>query len=186
MTATREVTVRICFGSFVQDESEYQRLTITVKADGSDTLLEVKQKIAAAAGGSVTADDLLLYFAGNDTKMGRQFVNDPCYNEKEIRLSQFNALPWLERCAPLGPTRAGAARRAWPHAGSRCCPYPRSHRVCAATGSRTGTSPLACCRPHRPLQASAPARSLRRMHSLLHCIVCCCCSSSQESSPADV
>ncbi|GAB4822205.1 hypothetical protein N2152v2_009251 [Parachlorella kessleri] len=96
-TDTREVTVRIGFGSCLGDASTYEQYKITLKNDGSDSILEVKQKLAAAAGGSVTPDDLLLFFSANDTKMGRQYQKDPSVDEAKITLAQYSVLPWLER-----------------------------------------------------------------------------------------
>ena len=60
MAETRTVTVRISFGSFASSSS-HQDLTITVNSDGSNSIHDVKRKIAEAAGGSVSADDLRLY-----------------------------------------------------------------------------------------------------------------------------
>ena len=94
---TRTVTVRIGFGTYVEPDSSYEHVTIEVQGDGSDSIHDVKAKIAAAVGGSVTPDDLLLYFNTNEQRMGRQYQRDPSVNEKELRLGQFNVLPWLQR-----------------------------------------------------------------------------------------
>jgi hypothetical protein len=96
-TPTTPVTVRVVFGNCVSNADNAISLTIHTQADGSDSIYGVKQLIAQAAGGRVTADDLLLSFGPNDRKMGKQYVGDPAVDEKALRLAQYSALGWLER-----------------------------------------------------------------------------------------
>lgn len=93
------VTVRIRFGEATigGDDPPHHKLQISLKRDGSESLREVKEKVAAAAGGSVTADDLLLGFGPVDRKLGRQYRDDPTVDDTKLTLAQFSVLDWLER-----------------------------------------------------------------------------------------
>ena len=91
----RQLTVKVVFGTVVSDEADCQRLQISVQ--GSDSIRAVKEAVAAAAGGRLTANDILLSFGPNDRKLGRQYVDDPTVNEEELKLEQFSVLDWLER-----------------------------------------------------------------------------------------
>jgi hypothetical protein len=93
------VTVRIRFGeaTIAKDDAPHHKLQITLKRDGSESLREVKEKVAAAAGGSVTADDLMLVFGPVDRKLGRQYRGDPTVDDTKLTLAQFSVLDWLER-----------------------------------------------------------------------------------------
>lgn len=91
-----DIQVRIVFGASTKSGLD-ETLTITVKPDGSETIYEIKEKIARAAGGAITADDLLLGFGPNDRKMGRQYKGDPTVNESNLHLAQFSTLAWLQR-----------------------------------------------------------------------------------------
>ncbi|KAL4458174.1 hypothetical protein ABPG75_013039 [Micractinium tetrahymenae] len=90
-----QVTVRIAFGATVREGSTVQELVVGAGPD--DSVLELKQRVAAAAGGAVTADDLLLEFGPNDRRMGRQYSKDPSVDEASLKLSQYSMLAWLER-----------------------------------------------------------------------------------------
>jgi hypothetical protein len=92
------ISVRINFGEATASvEDDALKLEIQVEKDGSDTIRSVKEKIAQAAGGSITADDLFLSFGPNDRKMGKQYKGDPTVDETTLKLSQYSLLPWLER-----------------------------------------------------------------------------------------
>ena len=93
----RPITVRIAFGETVSLDSSGKTLEILVNKDGSDSIRDVKEKIAKAAGGSTTPDDLLLSFGPNDRKMGKQYKGDPTVDETALQLSKFSVLAWLER-----------------------------------------------------------------------------------------
>ena len=91
------IAVSIVFGNAARSAAPAQQLHIKVRADGGDTIRAVKQRVAEAAGGSITADDLMLSFGPNDRKMGRQYVADPTVNEDEIKLAQYSVLSWIKR-----------------------------------------------------------------------------------------
>lgn len=64
-----------------------------------------------ALGGSVQAEDLLLYFGPNDKKIGKQYAGDPAVDENKLLLSDYSVLSWLDRfphwtlgARPLPPT----------------------------------------------------------------------------------
>ena len=126
----RAVAVRIAFGNSITQQKGAVHLTIYPKADGSDTIEGVKQLIAEAAGGNVTAADLQLSFGPNDRKMGKQYQGDPTVQDSDIRLAQYSVLPWLERfpswalsarLLPAAPPPPGEKR--WPP--TRPLPAPR-------------------------------------------------------------
>jgi len=92
------ISVRIIFGEIAASaEDDALKLEIQVEKDGSDSIRSVKEKIAQAAGGSITADDLFLSFGPNDRKMGKQYKGDPTVDETKLTLSQYSVLSWLER-----------------------------------------------------------------------------------------
>jgi hypothetical protein len=94
----RPLSVRILFGeTAAAAKDDALKLEIHVEKDGSDTIKSVKEKIAQAAGGSITADDLLVSFGPNDRKMGKQYKGDPTVDETKLKLSQYSVLSWLER-----------------------------------------------------------------------------------------
>lgn len=94
--AAMRVTVQVRFGeSLLYPSNTVQQLE--VEAQPGDTVLELKQRVAAAAGGAVTADDLLLMFGPIDHKMGRQYQRDPTVDESKVKLEQYSVLAWLER-----------------------------------------------------------------------------------------
>ena len=96
--ATRAVAVKVLFGSSVgSDAPAPELLSVALRADGSDTVAEVKRRVAAAAGGRLRAEDLLLSFGPNDRRIGRQYAGDPEADEAALTLAQFSALAWLER-----------------------------------------------------------------------------------------
>ena len=117
--ALRALTVRIVFGSSKKVDDDAYALEIKVKADGSDSILAVKQLIASAAGGDVTADDLLLAFGPNDRKMGKQYKGDPTVDETAMHLSSFSVLAWLQRF-PHWTLSARLLPSAPPPPGERC------------------------------------------------------------------
>ncbi len=90
-----QVTVRVAFGATIREGSTVQELVVDAMPD--DSVLDLKQRVAAAAGGAVTADDLLLEFGPNDRRLGRQFAKDPSVDESQLKLSQYSLLAWLER-----------------------------------------------------------------------------------------
>ncbi len=53
--------------------------------------------LQTAFGGSLTADNIFLYFGPNDRKIGRQFAGDPNVDEKKVTLEKFSVLSWLDR-----------------------------------------------------------------------------------------
>ncbi|KAL4435025.1 hypothetical protein ABPG77_003850 [Micractinium sp. CCAP 211/92] len=90
-----QVTVRVAFGATIREGSTVQELVVDAMPD--DSVLDLKQRVAAAAGGAVTADDLLLEFGPNDRRLGRQYAKDPSVDESQLKLSQYSLLAWLER-----------------------------------------------------------------------------------------
>ena len=90
-----KLLVRVGFGNLVREGAVAQELE--VDALPSDSVLQLKQKVAAAAGGAVTADDLLLLFGPNDRKIGRQYVEDPTVDEEKLKLEQYSLLAWVQR-----------------------------------------------------------------------------------------
>lgn len=90
-----KVTVAIGFGQLVREGGVAQELE--VEALPTDSVRQLKEKVAAAAGGAITADDLLLAFGPNDRKIGRQYARDPTVDESKLLLSQFSLLAWIER-----------------------------------------------------------------------------------------
>ena len=93
----RPITVRIVFGEGAASNEDAHTFEILVKKDGSDTVQEVKENIAKVAGGSTTADDLMLSFGANDRKMGKQYRGDPTVDETKLQFSQYSVLSWLQR-----------------------------------------------------------------------------------------
>lgn len=94
----RPIIVRIIFGTSAKFQADnHYTLEIRVKKDGSESIYEVKKRIAEAAGGDITADDLLLSFGPNERKIGKQFKGDPTIDETKFHLSQFSVLSWIER-----------------------------------------------------------------------------------------
>lgn len=89
------ITVRVAFGPASRPGAVAQELV--VEAAPSDTVAELKARVAAAAGGKVTADDLKLEFGPNARNIGRQYFRDPTVNEGELRLEQYSLLAWIER-----------------------------------------------------------------------------------------
>jgi hypothetical protein len=143
-----KVVVRVGFHNLVREDSTLQRLEVDVEP--SDTVLQLKQKIATAAGGTVAAADLLLCFGPNDRKIGRQYVNDPTLDENKVKVQQYSILGWIQRfphwaltgafwawlcCAVVhlvqAPVKATCLHQAaWPHVRTLqlgCCRQPR-HR----------------------------------------------------------
>ena len=95
---SRPVAVKVIHGNAVgRQRFSGTILQIHVKSDGTDSILDVKKKIAEAAGGSLKAQDLFLSFGPNDRKMGCQFRGDPTVDESKLLLSQFSVLQWLDR-----------------------------------------------------------------------------------------
>jgi len=95
--ALMDVTVRVAFGDNRSATSDAYKLHIKVKKDGSDSVFAVKDLIASAAGGSITASDLLLSFGPNDRKIGKQYQGDPTVDESKLHLSSYSVLAWIER-----------------------------------------------------------------------------------------
>lgn len=92
-----EVTVKVAFGHAVREGATVQSAKVSLASDGSDSVHDLKSKTAAALGGSVTAEDLLLSFGPNERKLGRQYVGDPTVDEKALLLSAYTILAWLQR-----------------------------------------------------------------------------------------
>ena len=90
-----KLAVRVGFHNVAHDDSTLQVLEVDVEP--SDTVLQLKHKVAAAAGGALTADDLLLLFGPNDRKIGRQYVKDPTVDETKLKLEQYSLLAWIQR-----------------------------------------------------------------------------------------
>ena len=91
-----KITVRVGFGNLVRQAAGGVQ-ELEVDAAPGESVLELKQKIAAAAGGVVTAEDLLLLFGPNDRKIGRQYAKDPTVDEAQLKLEQYSMLSWMER-----------------------------------------------------------------------------------------
>ncbi|CAL8466986.1 g6522 [Coccomyxa elongata] len=50
-----------------------------------------------AFGGTISRDQLLLYFGPNERCIGKQYLGDPTVDESAQTLSQFSVLGWLKR-----------------------------------------------------------------------------------------
>lgn len=87
--------MRVGFHNVARESSTLQVLEVDVVPQ--DTVLGLKQKVAAAAGGAITADDLLLSFGPNDRHIGRQYVKDPAVDEGKLKLEQYSLLSWIQR-----------------------------------------------------------------------------------------
>lgn len=48
-------------------------------------------------GGSMTKDQIMVYFGPNERRIGKQFLGDPTVDEAALKLSDFTMLAWLER-----------------------------------------------------------------------------------------
>ncbi|KAK9864396.1 hypothetical protein WJX84_000437 [Apatococcus fuscideae] len=95
---SRKVSVRLLFGeSIIERQGKHHIREIEVAADGSDSILAIKQKLAMAFGGKVTSDDFRLVFGPNDRKIGGQYRNDPSVDESQLKLQQFSVLTWLDK-----------------------------------------------------------------------------------------
>lgn len=106
MTEARALTVRFGFGELVGSESDYKLCQIVVHSDGSDTIYEVKQKIAAAVGGNFNAEDLMIFFNTNTTKMGKQVASaDATICPANNTVLSFPAANLLPICLPGGTSR---------------------------------------------------------------------------------
>lgn len=92
---TMKLRVRVGFNNIALPGSTIQLLHIDVEP--SDTVLQLKQKVAAAAGGLVSADDLQLTFGPNDRKIGRQYQGDPVVDESKLTIEKFSLLDWIQR-----------------------------------------------------------------------------------------
>ena len=92
-----DVTVKVAFGHAVREGSTLQSAVVSLAADGSDSVYDLKTKTAASLGGSLKAEDLLLAFGPNERKLGRQYQGDPTVDEKALLLSSFSILAWLQR-----------------------------------------------------------------------------------------
>ncbi|KAL4852662.1 hypothetical protein ACK3TF_006252 [Chlorella vulgaris] len=102
-----KVGVRVGFHNVARESSTLQVLEVDVVPQ--DTVLGLKQKVAAAAGGAITADDLLLSFGPNDRHIGRQYVKDPAVDEGKLKLEQYSLLSWIQRIAWHSPRLLPAA-----------------------------------------------------------------------------
>lgn len=98
MAASVSVTVKVAFGHAVKEDNTVQSLSVSLATDGSDSIYDMKSKVAdAIGGGNITADDLFLTFGPNERKLGRQYKGDPTVNEKELKLSSYSILAWIQR-----------------------------------------------------------------------------------------
>jgi len=93
----QQITVRVVFGSSKMSDNESYSFKVEVNRDGSDSIFDVKQLVADAAGGNIAPGDLLLTFGPNDRKIGKQYKGDPTVDERKLRLSDFSVLSWLQR-----------------------------------------------------------------------------------------
>ena len=131
---------------------------------------------AAAAGGAVTAEDLLLLFGPNDRKIGRQYAKDPTVDEAQLKLEQYSVLSWLERF-PHWTLTGAAAQAAHGEGDSATCKSASFSLLAALSVSSCFTfkklnklSPMlaclqrGCCPPRRCPRVS-PSRRLRQWRS---------------------
>lgn len=92
-----QVTVKVTFGHAVREGDTVDTLRVSLAADGSDSVYDVKRKIAESLGGTLSAEDLFLTFGPNERKLGRQYLGDPTVDERKLPLSSFSVLAWLQR-----------------------------------------------------------------------------------------
>ena len=170
-----KVTVRVGFGNLVRQAAGGVQ-ELEVDAAPGESVLELKQKIAAAAGGAVTAEDLLLLFGPNDRKIGRQYAKDPTVDEAQLKLEQYSVLSWLERF-PHWTLTGAAAQAAHGEGDSATCKSASFSLLAALSVSSCFTfkklnklSPMlaclqrGCCPPRRCPRVS-PSRRLRQWRS---------------------
>ena len=48
-------------------------------------------------GGTLTSDDINIYFGPNERRIGKQFLGDPTVDEAALKLAEFSVLGWIER-----------------------------------------------------------------------------------------
>ena len=48
-------------------------------------------------GGTLTGDDINIYFGPNERRIGKQFLGDPTVDEAALKLAEFSVLGWIER-----------------------------------------------------------------------------------------
>ncbi|KAI7845176.1 hypothetical protein COHA_001221 [Chlorella ohadii] len=89
-----KVQVQVGFGNIIRKGAVQE---LEIEALPTDSVRDCKEKVAAAAGGAVSADDLMLMFGPNDRKLGKQYVGDPSVDESKLLLSQYSLLQWVER-----------------------------------------------------------------------------------------
>lgn len=94
---TRKITVKVRHGQNVAKDGDAEKFTIEVNADGSQSIHDIKQLIAQAAGGQMAPEHLFLTFSPNERKIGRQFAGDPAIDEHKLLLREFSILQWLEK-----------------------------------------------------------------------------------------
>jgi hypothetical protein len=90
-----KLRVRVGFNNIALPGSTIEMLDVEVEP--SDTVLQLKQKVAMAAGGLVSADDLQLAFGPVDRKIGRQYQGDPIVDESKLKLEHYTLLEWIQR-----------------------------------------------------------------------------------------
>jgi len=95
MAEVVEVNVKLMVGSKCSHTGSSE--TINLLKSGEESIYDVKAKICEAYGGRLTPEDLLLSFGPNDRKLGRQYVNDPTVNERNLKVKDYSMLAWFER-----------------------------------------------------------------------------------------
>ncbi|CAK0782072.1 hypothetical protein CVIRNUC_005546 [Coccomyxa viridis] len=85
------------FGQNIVMQKKPINCAISVKADGSDSIQDIKIKIAETFGGTLKKEDISIYFGPNERRIGKQFLGDPSVEEAVLKLKDFSVLGWLER-----------------------------------------------------------------------------------------
>ncbi|XRB21835.1 hypothetical protein RI054_28g116840 [Pseudoscourfieldia marina] len=97
-SSVKTLRVKIAHGDLRHDANTLTGFVeLSVNADGSDTIEDIKKKIAATTSDAITYDQLLLEFGPNETKYGKTFYDDPAHDETALTLGDYSALHWIEK-----------------------------------------------------------------------------------------
>merc|ERR1711988_1037904 len=111
MAPTKEIAVRVNHYDSVKAQDGDLYLSVSVAADGSDSVADLKQKISDPLYNALSADEIKVMFGPCDVYIGKEFQGDPYVDEKAVLLKHYSFLSWIERfpdwyltVRALGPT----------------------------------------------------------------------------------